>query len=212
MSESYSATAFWRPRSESREVWARRAEAFFRLMAECHPSLALWYEEGRSAEESLQLGFEPTREAFARFFARSKSRLAEGGFIFRAWTGPVEGTHGVTVGVTSAGTSTHVSSSALVMFPREPLGGERLLTRAVVAGVMRAMAKAWEPDWAVATSDELWRQLSLAAKTDTFVGWMTRVPQAHGTVRQLPDPVRVACTGRSRAPIPGQAEQPFRPW
>jgi hypothetical protein len=55
----------------------------------------------RSAEESLQLGFEPTREAFARFFGRSESRFAEGGFIFRAWTGHVEGTQGVTAGIAS---------------------------------------------------------------------------------------------------------------
>jgi hypothetical protein len=55
---------------------------FFRLLAECHPSLARWYQEGRSAEESLQLGFGPTREALARFFGRSKSRFAEGGFVF----------------------------------------------------------------------------------------------------------------------------------
>jgi RecB family exonuclease len=59
MRESYSATAYWRRRSESREEWAARAETFFRLLAECHPSFSRWYEEGRSAEESLQLGFEP---------------------------------------------------------------------------------------------------------------------------------------------------------
>ncbi|WNG27447.1 hypothetical protein F0U62_28080 [Cystobacter fuscus] len=57
--------------------------------------------------------------------------------------------------------------------------------------MMRALATAWEPDWALATSVELWRQLSLGAKTDTFVGWMTWVPRAHGAVRQLPEPVRV---------------------
>ncbi|QRK07311.1 hypothetical protein JQX13_45960 [Archangium violaceum] len=108
--EAYSATAFWRRREESREEWAGRAETFFRLLAQCHPSFSRWYEEGRSAEESLQLGFEPTREAFARFFGRSKGRFAEGGFIFRAWTGYVEGTHGVTAGITSAGASGHVSS------------------------------------------------------------------------------------------------------
>ncbi|PTL74933.1 Imm52 family immunity protein [Vitiosangium sp. GDMCC 1.1324] len=98
MRESYSASAFWRPRSESREEWAGRAETFFRLLAECHPSLTRWYEEGRSAEESLQLGFEPTREAFARFFGRSKSRFAEGGFLFRAWTGHLDLAQGGTVG------------------------------------------------------------------------------------------------------------------
>lgn len=118
------------------------------------------------------------------------SRFAEGGFIFQVWTGPMEGTHGVSASVTYAGTATHVSSSASMVFPLEPLGGERLLTREVVAGVMRALAKAWEPDWALATSVELWRQLSLGAKTDTFVGWMTWVPRAHGAVRHLPDPVR----------------------
>ncbi len=82
--EAYSATAFWSPLSESGEEGAGRAETFFRLLAECHPSLSRWYEEGRSAEEPLQLGFEPTREA--------------------------------------------------------------LLTRAVVADVMRVLVKVWEPD------------------------------------------------------------------
>jgi hypothetical protein len=33
--------AFWRPRSESREEWAARAETFFRLLAGCHPSYTL---------------------------------------------------------------------------------------------------------------------------------------------------------------------------
>lgn len=51
--EPYSATAFWRRRSESIEEWAGRAETFFRLLAERHPSFSQWYEEGRSAEESL---------------------------------------------------------------------------------------------------------------------------------------------------------------
>jgi hypothetical protein len=79
-----SASAFWRQRSESLEEWAGRAETFFRLLAECHPSYARWDEEARTAEESLQRGFEPTREAFARLFGRSKSRFAEGGFLVLA--------------------------------------------------------------------------------------------------------------------------------
>lgn len=28
-----------------------RAEAFFRLLAKCHPSYARWYDEGRTAEQ-----------------------------------------------------------------------------------------------------------------------------------------------------------------
>lgn len=102
----------------------------------------------------------------------------------------MEGTYGVTAGITSAGASGHVSNSASVIFRVEPRGGERILTRAVVADVMRALVKALEPDWALAASDELWRQLSLEAKADTFVGWMTWVPRAHGAVLQLPDPAR----------------------
>ncbi|PTL74934.1 Imm52 family immunity protein [Vitiosangium sp. GDMCC 1.1324] len=70
-----------------------------------------------------------------------------------------------------------------------------MLTRAVVVRVMRALVTAWETDWTMATSDELWRQLSLEAKTDTFVGWMTWVPRADGAVRHLPDPARVEDKG-----------------
>ncbi len=56
---------------------------------------------------------------------------------------------------------------------------------------MRALAVAWKPDWAIATADGLWEQLSNRGRLGTFVGWMTYLSRQRGEVPALPEPVRV---------------------
>src|SRR4051794_9921189 len=90
MSESYGIKAYWGRRPEPTEECARRAETFFRLLAECHPSYARWYEKNNSTRRSLQLGFEPTRETFVQLFGRKKYQSGNDGFHFGAWTGHEE--------------------------------------------------------------------------------------------------------------------------
>jgi len=53
MSEAYSAGAYWGNRPESAEQCARRAETFFRMMGECHPSYTQWYEQNNSTRKAL---------------------------------------------------------------------------------------------------------------------------------------------------------------
>ncbi len=66
-----------------------------------------------------------------------------------------------------------------------------MLTATVAACVMRALANAWEPDWAVVTGDGLWEELSRHGEADTFVGWMTYISRGWGKVLPLTEPVRV---------------------
>ena len=56
---------------------------------------------------------------------------------------------------------------------------------------MRAMVLAWEPDWAITTSDGLWEQLSNGSRIGGFVGWMTYFSRRRGELPVLPAPVRV---------------------
>jgi hypothetical protein len=195
MSESYGAGAYWGHRPESAEECARRAETFFRLLAECHPSYARWYEKNNSIRKSLQLGFEPTRETFVRFFGRKKYQNGKDGFFFSAWTGHEQQDQGGMV-MFNCGSKAEFSSNVLrVFFPEEALGHERMLSAPVLAGVMRAMAVAWEPEWALATADGLWEQLSGGSRIGCFLGWMTYFSRERGEVPALPAPVQVEPVG-----------------
>lgn len=191
MSESYLAGAYWGCRRESAEECGRRAETFFRLLSECHPSYGRWYEQANSPKKALQLQFEPTLENFVRFFGMKKHQILDDGFSFSAWTGHVGQDQGGVV-MLRCGSDAEVSPNRVrLSFPKEELGKERMLTASVLARVMRALALAWEPDWAIATADGFWEQLSQQGRLGTFVGWMTYVSRQRGEVPALPEPVRV---------------------
>ncbi|HEX8825639.1 MAG TPA: immunity 52 family protein [Archangium sp.] len=195
MNESYGAGAYWGRRPEGAQGCARRAETFFRLLAECHPSYARWYEKNNSTRKALRLGFEPTRETFESFFGREKYQSGNDGFRFGAWTGHVEQDQGGAVSVRCGSKAEFSSNVVRVQFPHEEFGQERMLKASVLAGIMRAMAVAWEPDWALATADGLWEQLSGGSRLGCFVGWMTYFSRERGEVPALPAPVRVEPVG-----------------
>jgi hypothetical protein len=191
MSETYYAAAYWGCRPESAQECARRAETFFHLLSACHPDYSRWYEKSNSVNRALQLPFEPTYETFVRFFGKNKYQ-SDDGFHFGAWTGhvPVNQAGGMVM-VWCASLAEAVPNSSLLYFPSEGPGLDRLLTLPVLTGVMRAMALAWEPDWAVVVSDDFRDALSQQGSVGTFVGWLTYFSRQRGEVPPLPEPVRV---------------------
>ena len=144
-----------------------------------------------ATRKALQLQFQPTRDTFVRFFGKKKHQAGKDGFQMGAWTGHTKQDQGGMVSLWCGGDAEVTPNSVLLDFPMEPLGGERMLSLSVVTGVMRALAAAWEPDWSIATSTGLRRELSRQGKIGTFVGWMTYVTRRWGEVPPLPEPVRV---------------------
>jgi hypothetical protein len=192
MSESYLAGAYWGRRGETSGECARRAATFFRLLAESHPSYARWYEQADSPRRALELPFEPTQDAFVRFFGKRKYQSDGDGFHFSAWTGHErQAGEGGMVMLHCGSDAEGAPNSVRLYFPKESLGRERMLTPPVAAGVMRALALAWEPDWALVTGDDLWEELSRHGEADTFVGWMTYLPRNRGELPPLAEPVRI---------------------
>lgn len=191
MTETYYAGVYWGRRQESAEECARRAELFFRLLAECHPSYARWYEQQDSEDTEAQLQLDPSCETFTRFFGSEEYRSDGGGFRFGAWTGHAEQDQGGMVllfcGAHAEGSSNHL----VLYFPEEGAGGERMLTVPVLAGVMRAMALAWEPDWGVIVSGDFRDSISERGAVGTFIGWMTYFAHQRGELPNLPNPVQV---------------------
>jgi hypothetical protein len=189
MNETYYAAAYWGCRPESAQECARRAETFFRLLSDAHPDYTRWFEQANSTKRALQLQFEPSYDTFVRFFSKKKYQAGMDGFSFSAWTGHLENQGGmVLLGCGAyAETATNIT---ILHLPSEPPGRDRLVTLPVLTGVMRALALAWEPDWAVATSDDLRGCLSRKGSAGTFVGWLTYYSRQWGEVPALPEPVR----------------------
>ncbi len=189
MDETYYAGAYWDRRQESAEACAHRAETFFRLLAQSHETYAHWYEKAASAKKGRLRGFEPTREAFTRFFGQAAYQNGSDGFYFGAWTGPVEEGQGGAVTLFCGAHENHSSNHVLLYLPDESPGHEHLLLPSVLASVMRALVMAWEPDWAVITSGDFRDALSEQGAAGTFVGWLTYLARHRGEVPELPAPV-----------------------
>jgi hypothetical protein len=189
MEDTYYAGAYWRGRHESAEACAQRAEALFRLLGRCVPEWNRWHEAADTFEEARQLQHATDAEAFGKLFARKQNRIGDG-FRFWLWAGenPDETTlvHGF------CGSSTPWQTSVCVLNPpSEGAIAERVVTAPGLAEVLRAMALAWEPEWAVATSDQHQELITKDTDPDTFVGWVMYFSRQRGSVPPLPAPVRV---------------------
>jgi immunity protein 52 of polymorphic toxin system len=190
MNETYFAAAYWGCRPEPDQDCARRAERFFSLLSGCHPDYARWYEQAYSTKKALQLQFEPTFDTFMRFFGKKGYQSGKDGFHFGAWTGHRNNQGGMVL--LSCGSRAEASPNGVFFyFPSEPPGSDRLVTLPVLTGIVRAMALAWEPDWAYAASDAFRDRMSQQGSAGTFVGWLTYYSRQWGEVPPLPEPVRV---------------------
>ncbi|HYO52917.1 Imm52 family immunity protein [Archangium sp.] len=73
---------------------------------------------------------------------------------------------------------------------RHAANAERVLTATILSGLVRAMAVAWEPEWAIATSTAHWNRIPEPHPTRLF-GWVTYYSDQVGRVPPLPAPVRM---------------------
>ena len=191
MRETYYAGVYWGRRQASAEESARRAETFFRLLSDVHPDYARWFEQHDSEEPITPIQIEPTRDTFMRLFAQEENQRGLDGYYFGAWTGHEDQGQGGAMNLFCGAHSEGASNHSLLYFPVEDPGRERLLTTPVLAGVMRAMALAWEPDWGVVVSGDFRDTLSEQGSAGTFMGWMTYFSRSRGQVPALPPPARV---------------------
>lgn len=190
MSETYYAGAYWLARSETAQACARRAEHFFRLLAHCDPTWTHWYRPADSFEEARQCPFATDAANFQQFFAQKENQVGDS-FSFHVWTGEtLEEMSGVDGRCGSA--DLRVPSLCVLKPYGEGLVPERVRTVSVMTAVLRAMVLAWEPEWAVATS-EAHRQMTVKGfpYAGTFVGWVMYFSRLRGPVPPLPAPVRV---------------------
>ncbi|MBN9684149.1 MULTISPECIES: immunity 52 family protein [unclassified Corallococcus] len=189
MNEKYYLGAYWPGRVEPVESYARRAEAFFRLLAPAEPTFNRWFEKAGSRADALKHPLVPNEESLLKLFS-TKYRRDQVGVSFSAWNGEPDG---ASTGVRLAcGSTSQLLGDLCVM--ELPTGGEvraRVLTASVLSQTLRAAALAWDPEWGIATSTAHRDRVSEFAVPGTFVGWVTYLSRRVGTVPLLPSPVHI---------------------
>jgi hypothetical protein len=193
MLETYYAGVYWLNRSETSQACARRAEAYFRLLASLDPSWTQWFGKADTLEDALKLRIDPTAAVFESLFAQKEHQTVRGGYALDVWNGD-SSTNATTTNF-SCGSSSHFVSNVCVLEPPEPArspAGERIVTASTLAQVLRAMAIAWEPDRGVVMSHSYAEMLRKDGKLPpVLVGWVTYLSRRRGPVPPLPAPVRV---------------------
>ncbi|RKI32167.1 hypothetical protein D7Y27_36475 [Corallococcus sp. AB004] len=195
--ETYYAGAYWGPRKESPEECARRAADFLNLLSPYDPLLTTWYKPTRSLKDVRKHPLMPPDVAtLAELFRRGVNREKGGpvfedlGFRFMSGNGGL-GTDSVHLNTVCGGYSEVNTNLCLMSFPSKGAPRERLLSVPVLSGVLRSMALAFDPDWAVAGTDEYRKQMNADSTAGAFVGWVTYQSRRRGTVPPLPAPVRI---------------------
>ncbi|HZI15785.1 MAG TPA: immunity 52 family protein [Myxococcus sp.] len=193
MNENYYAGAYWGPRMEPPEECARRMEVFLAGLSEVGPSFVRWFQPGRSRKDALRRPIEPKREELARLVLRGRDRAFEDlGFHVSGWNGAGDDSDATGFDIHCGGYSSAVRNTCVFTLPGRGLNADRILTAPMLAGLLRASAVAWEPDWGVATSHAHGRLLDArSVKGAPRVGWVMYLASHRGTVPPLPAPVRV---------------------
>ncbi len=196
LSEGYYAGAYWGARKEPAEECGRRAEVLFSALRTVAPDFSRWLKPGRSRKEALQHPIETDRASLTKMFRRGKDRVFEDlGFRLSGWNGASD--YEATSFLISAGMySEDITNACVFYLPREgpnkrnAENAERVLTATILSGLVRAMVVAWDPEWAIATSDA-YNDLIPEPNPTRLWGWVTYYSDQVGRVPPLPAPVRM---------------------
>ncbi|MCP3161869.1 immunity 52 family protein [Myxococcus qinghaiensis] len=195
--ETYYAGAYWGPRQESAEECARRAVAFLEMLAACDPFLSHWNKipkpRGRGRKTPLM---PPELSTLTEAYRRGVNREPGGppveslGLTVSAYNDGT-GQDRATLSMNCGSYANGMSNACVLSLPSEGENAERVIATSVLSEVVRAMALAWEPDWAVAMS-HAYRDLDgRQDRSDMWLGWVTYIARHRGTVPPLPAPVRI---------------------
>lgn len=193
VTEKYYSGAYWPGRTEPVETYARRGEAFFRLLAPLDPTLATWFEQANSRAMALKRQFVPAVEPLSSLFAKQQYQKGVGALSFAAWNG--EEAESSVVRFSCGSPSPYVVDHCVLTPPAQGPAADRLISATVLTEVLRAMVLAWDPEWGIASSTAHRTLVSEYGDPGTFTGWIMYFARSRGEIPPLPAPARLECVG-----------------
>ncbi|QAT89195.1 hypothetical protein EJ065_7680 [Corallococcus coralloides] len=191
MLETHYAACYWLARLEPIDACARRLESFLGMMAPLEPSWSRWHQSAATFEKARKRQVQSDALTLTRLLGQKSNRFGDNS-NFWLWAGESsDETSGIRGSCGSA--STYVSSACILNSLGQSEVAKRVVTAPVMTGVVRAMALAWEPEFALATSSQHVDTLVTEQfpKPGTYAGWVTYLADFRGPVPPLPAPVQV---------------------
>ncbi|GMU02682.1 hypothetical protein KH5H1_68020 [Corallococcus caeni] len=191
MMETYYAGCYWLARLEPIESCAQRLEFFLEKLAPLEPTWNRWHQSAATFEKARKRQVQPDAKTLAKLLGQKSNRLRDSS-SFWLWAGETPDETSAFNG-RCGGSSMHVSSACILNSLGQSEVAQRVVTAPVLTGLVRAMAFAWEPEFAIATSHAHQERLSAGqfSAAGTFVGWVTYLADFRGPVPPLPSPVQV---------------------
>jgi hypothetical protein len=155
--ETHFAAAYWGPRKEPVKACAWRARTFLTVISEVSELFQRWRAQGRSlAEAARATPIDLSTDALAELFMKGRNRLDVGGdviedlgFRISVWNGRANDQEAASLSIKCGLYSTVGLSNAVVLnLPKQFDTQSQDLSCALI----RALVPAWEPDWAIVSS------------------------------------------------------------
>lgn len=112
------------------------------------------------------------------------SIIVELGYSWSAWNGVSSAQAGLSVRCGAFAAEKGVPNAVVVNFPN-PSEEAALYERATIAAMVGGVVRAWSPEWAVATSDQL-RRSRTRTGSQPIVGWMTYLGSGRPVPKAIP--------------------------
>lgn len=156
--ESFYSAAYWGPRHESVDSCASRAQSFLIAIGTISPDFSGWRKRGRSKKEALasERITGNSLDALIALLSKGRNRrdiggdvIDELGYSLALWNGgDREGVSGLSINCGLYSTIGRLSNAVVLDLPHR----FDIASKDKVRDLMQAFAEAWEPDWAIVTS------------------------------------------------------------
>ncbi len=188
MQETYYAATYWPARQGSVQSCAVHSERLFQSLSRCDTSFSHWFRQGKTRAAALSQAFPTDVAGLVTLFdeqTREEGRRPTDGFSADVWNGQSD-EDSSSLSFRLGGTSSRLPEFCLLSPPEQGPTAERLLRVPTLAQVLRAMVRAFEPEWGLATSHAHRDLVSDAATPGTFIGWLTYFSHRRGPLPAQP--------------------------
>jgi hypothetical protein len=191
MMETYYAGSYWLARPETINACAQRLESFLRKMGGLEPTWTRWHESAATFEKARKRYVQLDAATLEKLLEQKQRRIRDRS-TFWLWAGETPD-ETATINGGCGGSSTRLTSTCILNSLGQSQVAKRVVSATVLTEVVRVMVLAWEPEFAIATSNQ---HVDLVVteqfpQPGTYVGWIMYFADFRGPVPPLPEPVRV---------------------
>lgn len=196
--DSVYAGAYWPARPEALEACGARVVACLGKLAGIDELLASWFFKGsRRASAQRPLGGSPETVLQALAAGRNRrdadgSVIDELGYTLGVWNG--DDADPVQLSIRCGISSPSVPNAVVLKLPARSARSTNLYNSSAATELLRALAEAWDPDWATVTSASL-REAQGGGVASPVLGWLTYLSSGRGHIPELPDTFNVEPVG-----------------